>query len=120
MLKPLGVALLGCGTVGSGVAELLLNQSDRLAKRAGRPIQLRHVVVRNPKRTRTPSLDSTSVSSDLSAALSDSQTEVVLELVGGTDWARQAVLSALDAGKHVVTANKALLAQYGAELFQRA
>src|SRR5262245_16981361 len=111
MIKPLGVALLGCGTVGSGVAELLLNPAERNAQRAGRPVSLRSILIRDPNRSRPSNLPSSLLTTEFVSILADQSIDVVVELVGGTDWARQAVLNALDAGKHVVTANKALLAK---------
>src|SRR5437667_7686350 len=104
MNEPFGIALLGCGTVGGGVARLLLEQSDRLAARAGRPLELRHVVVRDPQKPRDVPVPRDRYSS-LAAALRDPAVHVVAELAGGTDWAKQAVLECLAAGKHVVTAN---------------
>ncbi len=120
MTQPLGIALVGCGTVGGGVARLLLEQPARLAARAGRPLHLRHVVVRHPDRPRPVNLPREMLGTDLSAVLRDPQTQVVAELVGGVDFARRAVLAALEAGKDVVTANKALLAQHGCEVFDAA
>ncbi len=117
---PLRVALLGCGTVGSGVARLLLEQGERLAARAGRPLRLRRVVVRDPEKPRDIALPAELLTTDVRAVLADPEVDVVAELVGGVDWARQAVLEALAAGKHVVTANKALLARHGAEVFDAA
>jgi homoserine dehydrogenase len=118
--KPLGIALLGCGTVGSGVARLLLEQPERLAARAGRPLVLRRVVVRDPNKVRPVKLPREMLTTDLHQVLRDPDIQVVAELVGGVDWARHAVLAALESGKDVVTANKALLAQYGTEVFDAA
>jgi len=118
--EPLGIALLGCGTVGSGVARLLLEQPERLEARAGRPLVLRKVVVRDPTKTRPVRLPRELLTTDLQQVLRDPSIEVVAELVGGVDWARQAVLALLAAGKDVVTANKALLAQHGREVFDAA
>ena len=118
MAEPLGIALVGCGTVGAGVAKLLLDHRDRLDRRAGRPLDLRRVVVRDPGKPR--SLPRDLVTTDLRTALADPTVDVVVELVGGTDVARRVVLDALAAGKHVVTANKALLAGHGAEVFDAA
>ncbi len=116
--EPLGVALVGCGTVGGGVAKLLLEHPERLAARAGRPLALRRVVVRDADKPRLVPRDL--VATDLRPALADPAVHVVVELVGGTDWARQCVLDSLAAGKHVVTANKALLARHGQEVFDAA
>jgi homoserine dehydrogenase len=118
--EPLGIALIGCGTVGSGVARLLLEQPERLAARAARPMQLRRVVVRDVARQRPVRLPRELLTTDLHAVLRDPSIQIAVEVVGGVDWARQAVLSLLEAGKDVVTANKALLALHGAEVFDAA
>jgi homoserine dehydrogenase len=118
--EPLGIALIGCGTVGGGVARLLLEQGERLAGRAGRRLLLRRVVVRDPAKPRPVELPSELVTTDLQSVLRDPSVQVGVEVVGGVDWARRAVLDLLAAGKDVVTANKALLAQHGAEVFDAA
>jgi homoserine dehydrogenase len=118
--EPLGIALVGCGTVGTGVARLLLGHRDRLARRAGRPLVLRRVVVRDVLKPRHPDLPRDLLTSDLRDALHDSAVHAVVELVGGTGFAKQVVLDALAAGKHVATANKALLAEHGPEVFEAA
>jgi homoserine dehydrogenase len=120
MPEPLGIALVGCGTVGGGVARLLLEQPDRLAARAGRPLVLRRVVVRDLAKERVPCLPRTLLTGSLEDVLRDPQIQIVAELVGGVDWARRAVLALLEAGKDVVTANKALLATHGTEVFDAA
>ncbi|HEY7327029.1 MAG TPA: homoserine dehydrogenase [Gemmataceae bacterium] len=120
MNEPLGIALIGCGTVGSGVVRLLSEQSERLAVRAGRPLALRRVVVRDPEKARSIELPRELLTTDLQSVVRDPNVQVGVELVGGVDWAKQAVLSMLAAGKDVVTANKALLAQHGAEVFDTA
>ncbi len=120
MSEPLGIALIGCGTVGSGVARLLLEQPERLAARAARPLVLRRVVVRDPDKVRPVRLPRELLTTDLQAVLRDPAVQVAVEVVGGVDWARQAVLALLAAGKDVVTANKALLALHGAEVFDAA
>src|SRR5947207_2189467 len=116
-MEPLGIAMIGCGTVGGGVVKLLLEEPERLTARAGRPLVLRRVVVRDPGRQRSVSLPAEVLTTDLRPVLADPAVHVVVELAGGVDWARQAVLDSLAAGKHVVTANKALLAEHGAEVF---
>jgi homoserine dehydrogenase len=118
--EPYGIALIGCGTVGSGVARLLLEQPERLAARAARPLALRRIVVRDPRKPRPVALPPGLLTTDFRSVLQDETVQVAVEVVGGTDWARQAVLDLLAAGKHVVTANKALLAQHGAEVFDAA
>src|SRR5262249_45543262 len=104
--------------VGGGVAKLLLEQPERLAARAGgRQLVLRRVVVRDPNTPRALPLPRELLTTRLEDALRDDQVHVVVEVVGGVDWARRAILAALEAGKDVVTANKALLAGHGAEVF---
>jgi homoserine dehydrogenase len=117
--EPYNIALVGCGTVGSGVAKLLLEQPGRLAARAGRPLVLRRVVVRDLSKPR-PGVPRELITTDLRQVLKDPEVHVAVELVGGTGWARQAVLDLLAAGKDVVTANKALLALHGGEVFDAA
>lgn len=116
----LGIALVGCGTVGGGVARVLLAHGDRVARRAGRPLELRRVVVRDPEKPRDPLIPLDIISTDIHAAINDPRVHVVVELIGGTGLAKKVVLDALAAGKHVVTANKALLAAAGAEVFEAA
>ncbi|HEX4608210.1 MAG TPA: homoserine dehydrogenase [Urbifossiella sp.] len=120
MAEPLGVGLVGCGTVGGGVAKLLVEQPDRLARRSGRPLVLRRVAVRDPGKPRPVVLPPGVLTTDPREVLTDPGVHVVVELVGGTTVARRVVLDALAAGKHVVTANKALLAEAGAEVFEAA
>src|SRR6185437_3023002 len=117
--EPLGIALVGCGTVGGGVAKILLEHGDRLAARGGRPLLLKKVVVRDANKPRgvqlTPDLMGT-----VADVLADPAVHVVVELIGGTTRAKEIVLAALAAEKHVVTANKALLAEAGNEVFEAA
>jgi homoserine dehydrogenase len=120
MSEPFNIALIGCGTVGGGVARLLLEEPERLAARAGRPLVLRRVLVREPNKPRAVSLSPELVTTDLESVLTDPSIHVGVELVGGTDWARRAVLDLLAAGKHVVTANKAVLAEHGLAVFEAA
>ncbi|MFQ3649116.1 MAG: homoserine dehydrogenase [Gemmataceae bacterium] len=119
-MEPLGIGLIGCGTVGTGVARLLLEQPGRLAARAGRVLELRKVLVRQLDKPREVTLPPQLLTTDLQAIIRDPSIQVAVELVGGVDWARQAVLALLAAGKDVVTANKALLATHGVEIFDAA
>jgi len=112
-----GIALVGCGTVGSGVAKLLLEHPDRLAARAGRPLELRHIVVHDPAKPRDSCIPRNLLATDLRSAINDPAVQTVVEVMGGIEQAKRVVLDTLAAGKHVVTANKALLATHGAELF---
>jgi homoserine dehydrogenase len=115
--KPVKVALLGCGTVGTEVVRLLRDQSHDLAARIGAPVGLTGIAVRRPNKH--PQVPAELLTTD-SAALVAGDADVVVEVIGGIEPARTLLLTALRAGKSVVTANKALLAEYGAELFAAA
>lgn len=114
------VAIVGLGTVGTGVARLLLDHGDRTARHAGRVLWLSHVVVRDVHRPRDVDLPDGLLTDDLGRLLQDPNVEVVAQLIGGIEPARQIMLDLLESGKDVVTANKALLAEHGPELFDRA
>ncbi len=114
------VAVVGFGTIGSGVARILLESGDRLARRAGKRVQLARVVDTDLDRPRNVTLPKGVITNDLGQVTSDPEIEVAVELVGGLEPARSIVLKLLEAGKNVVTANKALLAEHGRELFDRA
>jgi homoserine dehydrogenase len=117
-MEPLNIALIGCGTVGSGVARLLLEQRERLSRRAGRDLVLRRVVVHDRAKARSVAVPGELLTTDFRSVLADPAIHVAVELVGGVEWPRQAVFDLLEAGKDVVTANKALLALHGAEVFE--
>jgi len=118
--KQLGVALLGCGVVGGGTAVLLLKDKERMLAMTGCDLQLLYVVEKNPAHALAIGVPQSLIHDSLDAALADPAVDVVIELVGGTGIARELVSRALQAGKHVVTANKALLAKHGRELFAEA
>ena len=115
--RPVRVALLGCGTVGTEVVRLLRDQAADLAARVGAPVELAGIAVRRPNKH--PQVPAELLTTD-SAALVAKDVDVVVEVIGGIEPARGLLLAALRAGKSVVTANKALLAEYGAELFAAA
>ncbi|MDX2036125.1 MAG: homoserine dehydrogenase [Isosphaeraceae bacterium] len=118
---PVRVGLLGMGVVGTGVARLLLEQGDRLARRAGRRLELTRVAVRDPRKPREIALPAAiRLDSDPESIVADPEIDVVIETMGGIDHAGRLVLSALEHGKDVVTANKALLAELGVLLFAQA
>ncbi len=114
------VAIVGLGTVGSGVAKLLLDHGDRTARHAGRTLWLQKAVVRDFNKPRGCELPAGILTKDLDDVLKDPEIKVVAQLIGGLEPARTIMLQLLEAGKDVVTANKALLAQHGPELFDRA
>jgi homoserine dehydrogenase len=120
MPEPLGIALIGCGVVGSGVAKLLLEEPKRLAERAGRPLVLRRVVVRDPAKERGVNLPRELLSTDSTQLYRDPEIDIAVELIGGLEPAGSIILKLLQSGKDVVTANKLLLAERGTELFRMA
>jgi homoserine dehydrogenase len=117
MERRIGIAIVGCGVVGSGTVELLRRHRAAIEERAGAALDLKYVVVRDPTKVRSVFLDDSRVISDVCVALHDPDVHIVVELVGGTGVAHSVVRDALGAGKCVVTANKALLAEKGDELF---
>jgi homoserine dehydrogenase len=119
-MTPLRVALLGLGNVGAGVAKLLLEHPDRVARRAGRPIELRQVIVRDASKPRSVSLPAGIVSDDYRRVVENREIDVAIELLGGVTPTFDVFQSLLEAGKDVVTANKALLCEKGDVLFARA
>ncbi|MBA2538225.1 MAG: homoserine dehydrogenase, partial [Deltaproteobacteria bacterium] len=121
MTRTIGVALLGLGNVGGGVVKLLEANAAAIQSRLGAALEIRAIVVRDPaKDDRVVEIDRTRLTTDLEGAIKRADIEVVCELIGGTTLAKDAVLAAIAAGKHVVTANKALLAEHGAEIFAAA
>ncbi|MEQ8210050.1 MAG: homoserine dehydrogenase [Lacipirellulaceae bacterium] len=120
-LEKTKVAIIGLGTVGSGVARLLLDHGDRTARHAGRVLWLEKAVVRDLKKPRDCDLPETVALTDqIEAVVNDPNIQVVAQLIGGLEPARTIMLQLLESGKDIVTANKALLAEHGAELFDRA
>ena len=116
--KPLKVALLGAGVVGSEVARLLVEQADDLAERVGAPLELVGVGVRRVDVDRGPWISPELVTADLDELVSGRGADIVVELMGGIEPARKLILAAFASGASVITGNKALLAQHGAELHE--
>ena len=117
---PLRVALLGCGVVGSEVARLLTTHAEDLTARVGRPLQLAGIAVRRPGRSRDLPVDPALFTTDADGLVARDDVDVVVEVIGGIEPARSLILSAMEHGASVVTANKALLAEDGATLFEAA
>jgi homoserine dehydrogenase len=114
------VAIIGLGTVGSGVAQVLLSHGDRIACQAGRPLELATIIVTDVEKPRSLQLPEGLLSTDLESLIQDPAIPVVIQLIGGLEPARSIMLRLLESGKDVITANKALLAEHGSELFKRA
>ncbi|XVS63464.1 homoserine dehydrogenase [Actinosynnema sp. CA-299493] len=116
--KPIRVALLGCGTVGTEVVRLLTDQAADLTPRVGAPLELTGIAVRRPNKHRE--VPAELLTTDAEALVASDDVDVVVEVIGGIEPARSLLLAALRAGKSVVTANKALLAEHSGELFEAA
>jgi len=121
-MRALNVGLLGFGTVGRGVFEVLARNGEEIARRAGRPIRVAWIGTRTPERARAALRGASGVqlTHDTAAVAAHPDVDIVVELIGGIEPARTLVLDAIARGKHVVTANKALLALHGNEIFAAA
>lgn len=119
-MKKTKVAIVGMGTVGTGVARLLLDHGDRTARHAGRTLWLEAIVDPDTERRREVDLPANLLTDDLRHITENPEIKVVAQLIGGLEPARSIMLKLLESGKDVVTANKALLAEHGGELFDRA
>lgn len=114
--RSVNIALLGIGTIGGGVARALLNKKKTLARQAGSPLALKIVVEKDTSRHGTQGLDKSIFTTDYKKAVYNKDIDVVIELIGGEHPAYEFIKEALINGKHVVTANKELMAKHGAEL----
>ncbi|HYK00017.1 MAG TPA: homoserine dehydrogenase, partial [Burkholderiaceae bacterium] len=119
-MKPMQVGLLGIGTVGSGTFKVLQRNQEEIQRRAGRGIRIASVADLDVARARSIVGDAATVVDDARRVIADPAIDIVVELIGGTGAAKTLVLDAIAAGKHVVTANKALLAVHGNEIFAAA
>ncbi len=114
------IAIIGLGTVGTGVANLLLDHGDRTARHAGRIPWLEKVVIQNISKSRDVEIPAGVLTDNLNEVLQNPEITVVAQLIGGLEPARTIMLQLLEAGKDIITANKALLAVHGPELFDKA
>ncbi|MEJ2091007.1 MAG: homoserine dehydrogenase [Syntrophobacterales bacterium] len=119
-MPPVNIGIIGCGTVGSGVARLLIQRAEMFRRRLGVPLRLQKVAEMDPARFQATGLDQELFTRRDMDILEDPTIDVVVELIGGVDTARDLILAAIDRGKHVVTANKALLALHGNDIFAAA
>ncbi len=119
-MKPVKIGLLGLGTVGCGTVQVLERNGSEISRRAGRGISVVAAAVRDLDRERGCDLNGIRLTDDPATVVDDPEVDVVVELMGGIEPARNLVLQAIARGKHVVTANKALIALHGNEIFERA
>ena len=119
-MKPVNVGLLGLGTVGGGTFNVLSRNAEEITRRAGRGIRITHAAAREYDAASLPGIGDISVSDDAFSVVDNPDVDIVIELIGGYEPARELVLKAIANGKHVVTANKALIALHGNEIFAAA
>jgi len=119
-LNPVKVGLLGLGTVGGGTFNVLSRNADEITRRAGRGIVVSHAAAREYDPGSLPGIDAIDVGDDAFALVENPEVDIIVELIGGYEPARELVLKAIANGKHVVTANKALIATHGNEIFAAA
>jgi len=119
-LNPVNVGLLGLGTVGGGTFNVLNRNAQEITRRAGRGIRISHAAARDYDPARLPGIESIAVTDDAFAVVDQPDVDIIVELIGGYEPARELVLRAIANGKHVVTANKALIAMHGNEIFAAA
>ena len=119
-MKPINVGLLGIGTVGGGTFTVLQRNQEEITRRAGRPIRISVVADKNLALAKQVAGGACRLTDDAFAVVADPEVDIVVELIGGCGVARELVLKAIENGKHVVTANKALLALHGNEIFAAA
>lgn len=119
-MKPINVGLLGIGTVGGGTFTVLQRNCEEITRRAGRPIRITVVADKNLELAKQVTGGTCRLTDDAFSVVSDPEVDIVIELIGGYGVAKQLVMKAIENGKHVVTANKALLATHGNEIFKAA
>lgn len=119
MKKEINIGLLGCGTVGGGVIQILKDNAEEISKRVGVPVKIKQVLARHPEKVKAidPTLETTE---DFNEIVTDPSIDIVVELMGREHPAKEYMLDALRANKNVVTANKDVVAKYGKELFDLA
>ncbi|MGF1546816.1 MAG: homoserine dehydrogenase [Thiotrichales bacterium] len=119
-MKPVKIGILGLGTVGGGTVTVLARNAHEITRRAGRGIAVVQAAARDIKNPEMLPLEGISICEDALAVVDNPETEIIVELIGGYEPARSLVLRAIEQGKHVVTANKALIARHGNEIFAAA
>lgn len=120
MSKNINVGLVGWGTIGTGVSKILINRTDLIQQKAGVELRLCKIADLDITTPRGIDIDESILTTNVDEILNDPEVDIVVQLIGGTDTARTLMLKAIDNGKNVVTANKALLARHGGEIFKAA
>ena len=119
-MKKINIGLLGCGTVGTGTAKILIESKDLISSRVGTALNLKHIADIDINRDRGIKFKEGVLTTDALGVVDDSEIDIIIELIGGEGIAKDLILRAINNGKHVVTANKALLASHGNIIFKAA
>lgn len=119
-MKAIRLGLLGLGTVGTGVLRIVQEHNADLERQVGSPLEIAKVLVRDKKKSRNIAIAPEQLTEDAYDIINDPTIDVIIEVIGGTTLAKQYILDALEQGKHIVTANKDLMAQYGSEVTAKA
>lgn len=119
-MKPVKVGLLGLGTVGTGVVRIVEGHQEDLSSQVGSPIIIEKIAVKNTEKDRSVTVDSNKLTDDPWDVIRDPEIDVIVEVMGGIEQTKSYILEALDRGKHIVTANKDLMALHGAEILAKA
>ncbi|GIP45487.1 homoserine dehydrogenase [Paenibacillus sp. J45TS6] len=119
-MKPIKVGLLGLGTVGTGVVRIVEGNQEDLSSQVGSPIVIEKISVKNTEKARNINVDSDKLTEDPWEVIRHPDIDVIVEVMGGVDQTKEYILEALERGKHIVTANKDLMALYGSEILAKA
>ncbi|CAM3898551.1 MULTISPECIES: homoserine dehydrogenase [Paenibacillus] len=119
-MKPVKIGLLGLGTVGTGVVRIVEGHQEDLSSQVGSPIVIERIAVKHLEKYRSVSVDQSKLTEDPWEVIRDPEIDVIVEVMGGIDQTKTYILEALDRGKHIVTANKDLMALHGAEILAKA
>lgn len=119
-MKPVKVGLLGLGTVGTGVVRILEGHQEDLSSQVGSPIVIEKIAVKHADKRRSIEIDPAKLTEDPWEVIRDPEIDVIVEVMGGVEGTREFILEALECGKHIVTANKDLMALYGSEILAKA
>ena len=119
-MKTINIGLLGCGTVGTGVAKLLIENRQLIQSRVGVPLHLKYVADIDLKKAQGIGFQDTILTSDANQVINDPQVDIIIEMIGGETIAKDLILKTIELGRPVITANKALLAKHGHVIFETA
>jgi len=119
-MKPVNIGMLGLGTVGSGVVRIVEGHQEDLVRQIGAPVKISKIAVRNLNKARRVTVDPSMLTDDPWEVINDPDIDVVVEVMGGVEQTLEYMLAALERGKHIVTANKDLIAQHGPKILAKA